>query len=255
MVKPINFSHKNTHRNKTYMLKQKILTAYETMAERYNELIDHKPHNAYYDRPNTLSLLPEVSGKTILDAACGPGKYAEILLAQGAEITGFDLSPKMIELARQRNQTRGTFFVHDLSRPLQMLEDNSFDFVVCALAMHYLPDWGPTIREFHRVLKPFGQLILSVEHPFFEYIYFKSDQYFDTEAVQCVWKGFGQPIEVNSFRRSLSACITPLTDNGFYLDKLLEPKPVAEFEKLDPKHFAELNSFPAFMCLRAVRRD
>jgi len=29
------------------MVKEKILLAYEAMAERYNELIDHKPHNAY----------------------------------------------------------------------------------------------------------------------------------------------------------------------------------------------------------------
>jgi hypothetical protein len=39
------------------------------MAEKYNELIDHKPHHAYYDRPNTLQLLPDVKGKIILDAA------------------------------------------------------------------------------------------------------------------------------------------------------------------------------------------
>ncbi|PHN04874.1 class I SAM-dependent methyltransferase [Flavilitoribacter nigricans] len=238
------------------MIREKILAAYETMAERYNELIDHKPHNAYYDRPNTLSLLPEVNGKSVLDAACGPGKYAEILLSRGAEVTGFDLSPRMVELAKERNAgTAGRFYVHDLTRPLDKCVDGSFDVVLCALAMHYIEDWTATIREFYRVLKPSGQLILSIEHPFFEYLYFKSETYFATEAVRCTWSGFGKPIEVNSYRRPLSACIGPLTENGFYLDKLLEPKPVPEFEKLDPKHFKELNEFPAFMCLRAIRRD
>ena len=89
------------------MIKEKIISAYELMAEKYNELIDHKPHNAYYDRPNTLQLLPEVKGKTILDAACGPGKYAEILIGQGAIVIGFDISPKMVELAINRNINRG----------------------------------------------------------------------------------------------------------------------------------------------------
>ena len=156
------------------MIKSKILAAYETMAVRYNELIEHKPHNAYYDRPNTLALLPEVAGKNILDAACGPGKYAEILLEKGATITGFDLSPTMIDLARERNAGKGSFFVHDLSEPLDTLENQAFDIVLCALALHYIPEWGPSIREFHRVLKPGGLLVISIEHPFFDYNYFNS---------------------------------------------------------------------------------
>ncbi len=236
-------------------MKEKILSAYEEMADSYNAKIDYKPHNAFYDRPNTLSLMPDMTGKSVLDAACGPGKYAEILLAQGADITGFDISPRMIELAKERNNGVGRFFVHDFSEPLDMLENESFDIVLCALAMHYLPDWTMTIKEFYRVLKPKGLLVMSTEHPFFEFNYFKSTQYFEIEPVKCTWGGFGKPIEVNSYRRPLSECITPLTDNGFYIDKLIEPKPVAEFQKYDPKHFKELNEFPAFMCIRAVKKE
>lgn len=236
------------------MSKEKILQAYETLAVRYDALIDHKPHNAYYDRPNTLSLIEKMQGKSILDAACGPGKYAEILKAKGATVTGIDISPKMIECAKKRNADEESFFVHDLAEPLSMFEDASFDLVLCALAMHYLEDWNPTIQEFHRVLKPGGTVVVSIEHPFFEYNYFKSERYFDVEAVKCTWGGFGQKVEINSYRRSLGECITPFTNNGFYIDQLLEPKPVPEFEKLDPKHFKELNEFPGFLCLRAVKR-
>lgn len=235
-------------------VKEKIISAYEEMAEKYNELIDHKPHNAYYDRPNTLELIPEVKGKSILDAACGPGKYAEILISKGANVTGFDISPKMIELAKERNKGAGSFFVHDLSMPLDMFENESFDTVVCALALHYLPDWTLTMKEFCRVLKPKGSLVISIEHPFFEYNFFKSTKYFEVEHVKCTWKGFGKPIEVNSFRRSLGECLSPLTNNGFYIDTLVEPKPTKEFENFDPRHFKELNEFPSFMCIRAIRK-
>lgn len=237
------------------MIKEKILLAYEEMAEKYSELVEHKPHNAYYDRPNTLDLMPDVKGKKVLDAACGPGKYAEILLSRGGIVTGFDISPKMIALARTRNKEQGVFYVHDLSMPLSGTEDATYDVVLCALALHYMDDWTLTIKEFCRVLKPKGQLIISIEHPFFEFNYFQSKRYFDVEHVKCVWKGFGRPVEINSFRRPLMACLQPLTDNGFYIDKLVEPKPVAEFEALDPKHFKELNEFPAFMCLRAVKKE
>lgn len=236
-------------------VKRKIVDAYETLAENYDRLIDSKPHNAHYDRPNTLALLPDVHGKSVLDVACGPGKYAEEILARGAIVRGFDISPKMIQLARKRNGDQGDFFVHDFSQPFHMLEDQSFDLVLCALAMHYIEDWTVTIKEFHRVLKPRGMVVLSIEHPFFEYNFFGSEAYFSVEQVRCTWKGFGIPVEVNSYRRSLQDCINPLTDHGFYIDKIVEPRPTPEFARLDPKHYRELNQFPAFMCIRAVKRD
>lgn len=236
------------------MSKEHIISAYEKMAEKYNELIDHKPHNAYYDRPNTLQLLPDVKGKVILDAACGPGKYAEILIGKGASVKGFDISPKMVELAKSRNHQQGEFFVHDLSERFTMIANNSCDIVLCALALQYVDDWTVTISEFHRVLKTDGILVISIEHPFYDYHFFKSKKYFAIENVKCTWKGFGQAVEVNSFRRPLNQCISPLTDNGFYIDKLVEPMPTIEFERLDPRHYKELNEFPAFMCIRAVKR-
>ncbi|WP_340202664.1 class I SAM-dependent methyltransferase [Ascidiimonas sp. W6] len=236
------------------MSKEKILAAYETMAVSYNNLIDQKPHNAYYDRPTTLKLLGDVKGKKILDAACGPGKYAEILLAKGATVTGFDLSPSMIALAKERNKNQANFFVHDLSAPFTRCEDAAFDVVLCALALHYVADWNPVIKEFQRVLKPGGSLVISIEHPFFEYNYFKSKKYFEVEAVSTTWRGFGKAIKMHSYRRPLEKCIRPLTENGFYLDELIEPKPVEEFKQLDPIHYKELNKFPAFMHVRGIKK-
>lgn len=236
------------------MIKNKIVAAYEELAENYDALIDHKPHNAYYDRPNMLNLIGEPKEKTILDAACGPGKYAQILLERGARVTGFDISPKMVAKAKKRNNLNGDFFVHDLVKPMTMFDKALFDIILCALAMHYIENWNQTIQEFCRVLKPGGILVLSVEHPFFEYQYFNSNKYFEIEAVKATWSGFGKDVEVHSFRRSLQECLQPLTANGFYIDSLVEPKPVPEFEKLDPKHFKELNEFPAFMCIRAIKK-
>lgn len=120
--------------------------------------------------------------------------------------------------------------------------------------MQYITDWNSTIQEFYRVLKENGQLIISVEHPFFEFNYFNSKYYFNTEAVKCIWKGFGNTVEINSYRRSLKSCIIPLTNNAFYIDHLMEPKPTKEFEKHDPKHYKALNKFPAFMCIIATRK-
>jgi SAM-dependent methyltransferase len=231
-----------------------VLAAYETLAESYARLIDHKPHNAFYDRPNTLSLFPEVAGLSVLDAGCGPGKYSEILLARGAKVTGFDLSPRMVQAAKERNRAATHFFVHDMQAPLTMLGDASFDIVLCALSLDYVRDWKPTLLEFARVLRPKGLLILSISHPFFDYGYFRSRDYFAVEEVSSVWKGFGTPVRVNSYRRSLGDCLLALTEGGFQLDRLLEPRPTPEFERADPRHYRELNAFPSFLCLRACKR-
>jgi hypothetical protein len=74
------------------------LAAYDALAESYAALVDTKPHNAYYERPVTLSLLPDVSGKRVLDAGCGPGVYAEWLVRQGAEVVAVDVNEKMVRI-------------------------------------------------------------------------------------------------------------------------------------------------------------
>jgi len=236
-------------------MKEKIREAYDFIAEGFNEQIDHKPHNAFYDRPNMLNLLGPCKGKRILDVACGPGKYAEELIGRGAKVTGFDVSAEMIKHAKERNGKSGTFFVHDMEEPLVDFMDNTFDALVCALAFHYMENWDAALKEFYRVLKPNGRLVVSMEHPFYEYLYYKSDRYFDVEPVKCVWKGFDKPVEIHSFRRPLTLCIMPFLQNGFHINEILEPLPTSEFAIHDVKHFEELTKFPAFLCISASPKE
>jgi len=85
------------------MAKEKPIAfdAYESLADAYAARIDTKPHNAYLERPATLSLLPEVKGKRVLDAGCGPGVYSEWLLKHGANVVAVDVSPRMVEHAKK----------------------------------------------------------------------------------------------------------------------------------------------------------
>jgi SAM-dependent methyltransferase len=227
---------------------------YPLLDKIYSSKIDSKPHNAFYDRPNTLSLLPDVNNKRILDAGCGPGKYAEILIARGGKVTGIDLSENMIEEAILRNKGRGSFRIHDITKPLDFLEAGSIDIIVCPLVLNYIKDWNQPLREFHRVLAPGGLLIISMQHPFFDYLYFRSKNYFEVEKVKSTWKGFGEPIEVESYRKPISHHINDLTANGFIIDKILEPLPSPEFKEFDEQGYEELMTFPGFMCIRTVKK-
>jgi 2-polyprenyl-3-methyl-5-hydroxy-6-metoxy-1,4-benzoquinol methylase len=59
-----------------------------------------------------------LAGAIVLDAGCGSGAQAQWLLDQGAEVIGIDLSPRMVEEARRRCQSRTRFLVADLAEPL-----------------------------------------------------------------------------------------------------------------------------------------
>ncbi len=236
------------------MNKEDIIRAYDSMAERYSSKIENNAHNAFCERPALLGLLPnDLQGKKILDAGCGPGKYAEILIAKGAKVLGFDISPSMIEIAKNRNKGRGVFFIHDLSEPLEMLEDESFDIIISSLALHYIEDWHPVFREFKRVLRPGGKFIFSVQHPISDLQYYPCNNYFDIEPVSATWEGFGDPIDVPCFRRPFAACIEPIYTAGLQLLNIVETRPLETLKDIDPNRYEKLNRFPSFICFGVGR--
>ena len=130
------------------------LDAYEALADGYASVVDTKPHNAYYERPATLSLLRDVKGKRVLDAACGPGVYSEWLVSRGAEVVALDASPRMLELAKQRVGKAVDVRQADLRKPLTFLDSASFDVVLSSLTMHYLEDWHTPFKEFTECCGP-----------------------------------------------------------------------------------------------------
>jgi SAM-dependent methyltransferase len=227
------------------------LEAYEALAEPFAARVDTKPHNAYYERPATLALLPDVRGKRVLDAGCGPGAYAEWLLEHGAVVVGLDVSAKMVRLAKQRVGTRGHIQQADLGKPLDFLADASFDIVLSTLALDDVKDWRRVFAEFYRVLRQPGYLVFSVGHPFADFVAHPAGNYFHTELIEYEYRGFGTPVRVPTYRRPLSGLINPLLDVGFTLERLVEPTPTEAFRETDPKDYAELSRQPGFLCVRA----
>jgi ubiquinone/menaquinone biosynthesis C-methylase UbiE len=228
--------------------------AYNELAEHYAQLVDTKPHNAYYERPATLSLLPEVAGKRVCDAGCGPGVYTEWLVEHGATVVAFDANPKMVQFAQKRLGDKAQILLASLDEPLGFLPDTSFDIIVSPLVMDYVKDWRATFKEFYRVLVPGGVLVFSIEHPHVKYEeHRQTSNYFEIDQVEFTWRGFGKQVVVPSYRRPMSEVINPLIETGFSLDRLLEPLPTPEFKQADPKDYAELMHSPGFLCVRAKK--
>lgn len=225
--------------------------AYQELAAAYASRVETKPHNAYYDRPAVCSLLNDVAGKTILDAGCGPGIYVKWLVGQGAKVIGLDASEKMLEFAKARNHENAKFIHANLEEPMPFFPSAHFDGIVSALAITYVLDLKALFGEFNRILKNAGWFVFSTEHPFFAYNYFTLENYFETTQVACEWRGFGTKVNMPSYFHSLGYISAALTDNGFVIEKILEPKPTEEFKNADWKHYHELMKFPGFICFKA----
>ena len=129
---------------------------YDQFAHDYAAHAATAPYNALYDRPAVLSLVGDVAGRTVLDAGCGPGLHAEALQQRGAHVIGFDQSPTLIEVARQRVAGTADLRVHDLAEPWHWITDDSIDVAVLALVLHYIDDRPAVLRELVRVLRRSG---------------------------------------------------------------------------------------------------
>jgi ubiquinone/menaquinone biosynthesis C-methylase UbiE len=170
-------------------------------------------------------------------------------------VLAIDANSKMVSLARMRLGDKAEVRQANIELPLDFLSDASFDIVICPLVMDYVQDWQSAFCEFHRILAPGGCLVFSIEHPHTKFEdHRETSNYFAVELVEYTWRGFGKPVTVPSYRRSLSEVINPLLTSGFALEQILEPLPLEEFKEIDPEDYEQLIRSPGFLCVKALKR-
>ncbi|WP_037359363.1 class I SAM-dependent methyltransferase [Amycolatopsis orientalis] len=227
-----------------------VVNDYDLLADTYTRWSDTEIQNAYYERPAVLALAGDVAGRRILDAGCGAGPLTAALRERGADVSGFDLSGGMLEIARQRLGPDADLRVADVAEPLPYA-DNAFDDVVASLVLHYLEDWGPTLAEFHRVLRPGGRLIVVVDHPFAIHLLQRQTgqktDYSATYEWTEDWEAGGRTTPMRFWNRPLHVMTDAFTAAGFRISVLSEPKPVPEAEKLFPEDYRMLCVSPSFL--------
>jgi SAM-dependent methyltransferase len=219
---------------------------YDAFAQAYAADNERSAANAYYERPASLALLGEVAGLTVLDAGCGAGAHSAELIRRGATVTGVDRSAGLVALARQRLGPAVALHRLDVTEPLPF-GDGSFDAVLAALLLHYLPDWQPTLTEFHRLLRPGGRLVVSTHHPFMDHQLGGGRSYFDTYDFSEVWLRGGQPVTMRFWHRPVHAMTDAFSAAGFRIDRISEPQPESAAAELFPDSYADLSSNPRFL--------
>lgn len=113
--------------------------------------------NAGYE--HTLGLLKIKPAETLLDVGCGSGFFSNLAQAKGADVTGIDASPPLIEQAKQRNAA-----INFLTGEMEELPfaDNTFDIVCAFNSIQYAESIKHALIEAKRVLKERGKLVVMI---------------------------------------------------------------------------------------------
>jgi 2-polyprenyl-3-methyl-5-hydroxy-6-metoxy-1,4-benzoquinol methylase len=132
---------------------------------------DHEPDHGLRDPvvretwSNFLRQALPPTPATMLDIGCGTGSLSVVLAELGHHVTGIDLSPTMISLARTKAETLGlpvVFEVMEASQPL--FPHQQFDAILCRHLLWILPKPNEVLHRWSELLKPKGRLILIEGH-------------------------------------------------------------------------------------------
>jgi SAM-dependent methyltransferase len=222
----------------------------------------------FLEKPAIYGLLPDITGKSVLCAGCGSGEEVDHLRSLGAIRTvGIDISQNLIEIAKSQFPD-GEFEVMDIERP--DFPDGAFDLVFSSLTMHYLPSWKTILAAVSRLLTPDGIFLFSITHPFFSatekteddrtkrrLLGYTSDKqngtadiagdYLNAYALDAF---VGPGLTVTNYHRPLAELVHEITDAGFVIDRIAEPKALDD-AKTDHRMFWEIHQrIPEFMVLR-----
>ena len=232
--------------------------------EEYIKLREEKDNaNVIEEAPALFSLINnDLSNKTILDLGCGFGQNTKLLTDRGASrVVGVDVSQKMLELAFKINNSDKVRYLcldmNDINRI-----NGKFDLVISSLAVHYVKDFKTLITNIYNLLNEGGEFVFSQEHPItLAPLNGKSWDY-NEDGIPTAFNlsNYQEPGERNIFwltnnvikyHRTISEIINTLIDCGFTIEKVLEPKPIRDYE--DNNRNIECKHKPHFLMIKCKK--
>jgi SAM-dependent methyltransferase len=199
------------------------------------------------DTDETLHLLPDVSGKTVLELGCGGGNIGIALAKRGARVTGVDISEAQLQIARQKAQEQGVT-VHYIESAIETLDFTPFaslDLVISVCALQYVPDLAEIFKKVHAALRPSGTFIFSTDDPIFSSVAAKflwndsasQQSYFYDGPETWKWED-SDDFSFTTYRHPIDFYMNALSAAGFTLERFHQlrnrnPQPASEEEQLE----------------------
>ena len=112
-----------------------------------------------------ISARAMLAGSRVLDVGCGGGLLCEALTRAGAQVTGIDMAPAMIEVARLHAHESALKIDYQLAAAEQYAQTQAgqapFDVITCMELIEHVPDPARVFAAFARLLRPGGELFVS----------------------------------------------------------------------------------------------
>jgi len=218
--------------------------------------------------PGILKVIGPVKGRDILDVGCGNGSLVRILARMGNRVMGVDGSPRIIELAKAREEASplGAVYLASDAANLSMFEANSFDLVTTCMALMDMPDAAGAIKEMGRVVKRTGRCVMLFSHPCFDIpkasswlsewgfghepvISLRLARYREVFSEWLRWS-MQEDYEMLAYHRPLSWYFRAIRDAGLAVTMLDEPEPTKEFLEQSGSA-AAIEKFPVHCVIEA----
>jgi len=212
--------------------------------------------------PAIRAMLPDLTGKRVLDLGCGFGWFARWAREAGAAaVQGLDLSERMIDRARADTSDPAIEYrIADLEE--LRLAPAAFDFAYSALAFRYVEDFGRLVREVHNALTPGAHFVFTIEHPI--YMAATHPRWWTDEDGRKTWPVNRYAIEgerrtdwfakgVLKYHRRIGTTLKTLIRSGFAIRQMEEFAPTAEQIAASPELEEELER-PMMLLVAAERR-
>jgi ubiquinone/menaquinone biosynthesis C-methylase UbiE len=142
-------------------------TSWEKSADWYDRILGERGSELYQAVviPNALAMLAPQNGERILDLGCGQGVFSRAISASGAQVTGVDAAPTLIEKARTyRSRTPIRYFDRDAANLAGIGEFDAASAILCLQNMEHLEKVCASVA---RVLKPGARMLWVLNHPAF----------------------------------------------------------------------------------------
>ena len=154
---------------------------YDSIAEQFKKFYS-LPFALHVETYTHLNLIGDVTGKSILDLACGEGIYTRLLKQNGAaRLVGVDISSEMIKLARQEEEKEPLEIEYIIADVTEIGFIDSFDLVVASFLLNYASTKDQLLKMCHTIsanLKPGGRFIsLNNNLDLLPEFYHKSEKY------------------------------------------------------------------------------
>lgn len=113
------------------------------------------------ERDALLAALGPLDGRRLVDVGCGTGRFTAAFEAAGARVTGVDVDPAMLRLARRRTSAQ-LLQAHAGALPLP---DDGFDLAVAVTLLDFADRAEQVIDELVRVTRPGGRIVVASLNP------------------------------------------------------------------------------------------